>query len=109
VLVEGLVSDRYLEQGCVAVLLKFKNCFATVAVDDFLPCVDMEPLYAKAKSGSLWCSFVEKALAKFLGGYSQICSFPGYETHEGDIEPYLGFVSNHTVGDILNMLLPIPT
>ena len=40
-----------------------------VVVDAFLPCIDNEPLYASTKSGSMWCSFLEKALAKIFGGY----------------------------------------
>ena len=67
-----------------------------VLVDDYLPCYENEPFYAQTKSGSLWCSFVEKALAKLYKGYNRVTAGTIYD-------PWA------TAGDILNNLLPFPT
>ena len=63
------INYDFLEKGIVQVMLILNGNLVLVVVDDFLPCIDNEPLYASTKSGSMWCSFVEKALAKIFGGY----------------------------------------
>ena len=69
-----------------------------VVLDDYLPCIDNQPIYAKARSGALWCSFVEKALAKVFGTYEHIDT--------NDVKADNGF---YCVGQFLNNLLPFPT
>jgi hypothetical protein len=78
------------------VMLRHNGCMVKVVVDDFLPCLDNVPIYAKARSGALWCSFVEKALAKILGGYEMLSSTTSYDLQL-------------SAGDVMNSLLPFPT
>jgi hypothetical protein len=88
-----------LERGIVVVMLRIGQHMEFVVIDDYLPCIDNQPIYGMARSGALWCSFVEKALAKVFGTYEHI------ETTD------VSKVDNqfYCVGQFLNNLLPFPT
>ena len=66
------INSENLDKGIIQVVLRWNSSKYSIVVDDFLPCVDNEPIYAKARSGALWCSFVEKAMAKFFNSYSYL-------------------------------------
>ena len=83
------IETKGLEKGIIQVVFRFNRMQHKIVIDDFLPCIDNEPIYAKARSGSLWCSFVEKACAKFFSSYNYLYSL--------------------SPSDILNNLLPMPT
>lgn len=51
-----------------------------VIVDDYLPVINGKLAFATSNSGSLWPSFVEKALAKLLGRYKFLEDIPGHVT-----------------------------
>ena len=92
------INFDHLEQGIVVVMLRIDQHMEFVVLDDYLPCIDNQPIYAKARSGALWCSFVEKALAKVFGTYEYIAT----DDWKVDNEFYC-------VGQFLNNLLPFPT
>eukprot|EP01083_Nonionella_stella_P056574 148888_1 len=50
----------------------------TIVIDDFIPCISahgdgqVQPLFSKPKGNELWVLLMEKAFAKFCGGYSEL-------------------------------------
>lgn len=82
----------------IEVILRWNGYKYVIIIDDYLPCVDNHPIYAKAKSGALWCSIVEKALAKLFDGYE-------FMNEEEFAEGY----NRLTAGELMNNLLPMPT
>lgn len=63
--------DSFSKSGCLLIYFKVNGKQTPVLIDDYIPCRDKEPLFAKSNK-NLWVCLVEKAWAKLHGSYSAI-------------------------------------
>jgi hypothetical protein len=76
-LVEDAFSlQQYPDLGIYRVLVCKNGLWQTVVIDDFLPCQNGAPCFARHReqSNELWVALWEKAYAKLHGSYRAICS-----------------------------------
>ena len=43
-----------------------------IILDDYIPCLDQEPIFARNNGNELWAILIEKAFAKLNGTYESI-------------------------------------
>lgn len=67
--------------------LCINGTWVSVVMSDKIPCLDNLPIYCKQKSGALWQVMMEKALAKYHGGYNKIQEFP-LGSNQTSLTPY---------------------
>ena len=68
-------ESEIAESGKYTVYLyDLRDGWEEVEIDDFIPCDprDGEPLFSRPEGNALWVLLLEKALAKFVGTYSQL-------------------------------------
>ena len=68
-------SDENIKKGIWKVPLCINGTWISVVMSDKVPCIGYFPIYNKQKSGALWQVMMEKALAKYHGGYDKIHEF----------------------------------
>lgn len=69
---QDMFEAQHLDYGICCVTLMHEGKKVKVVIDDFLPCIDFEPIYGQNQSDALWVSMVEKAIAKLRGNYAEI-------------------------------------
>ncbi len=68
-----IINDKYPREGLIAMKLFVKGKPEIFTIDDLLPFVSGNPIYAKRSGdGDFWMPFVEKTFAKMMGNYEQI-------------------------------------
>lgn len=64
----------------ISVKLFWKDKLTVVSVDSLLPCFPFGAPISVTSTSGLWASFVEKAAAKLVGSYEELCNF-GCQKH----------------------------
>ena len=65
-----------IQNGIWMVPLCINGSWIRVVMSDKVPCYEYEPIYCKSRSGAVWSMMLEKALAKYHGGYHKIQEYP---------------------------------
>lgn len=63
--------DSFSKAGCLLVYFRFDGAQTPILVDDQIPCIDKELLFAKC-TRNIWVCIIEKAWAKLHGSYAAI-------------------------------------
>ena len=69
-------ETHYNDKGIWRATLFINGTWVSIPMSDKIPCCENMPVYCKTRSGALWPMMLEKALAKYHGGYNKIQAFP---------------------------------
>jgi hypothetical protein len=65
-----VLNDDYPAEGLIALKLFVKGKPEIITIDDLLPFMSGNPIYAKrSNDGDFWMPFIEKSFAKMMGNY----------------------------------------
>jgi len=71
----NLFQQKKIADNCMYTINIFNpqsRVWDSVTIDDFVPCVNGEPIMAKPQDHEMWVLLLEKAFAKWFGSYCQI-------------------------------------